>query len=129
MSLGLVALFVDKNRHDPVSFVSAATVGSENLSVFRTVLPSRKFHVDSKSGSGKPLEKNSFVWFVLANSQSFRVVTVSGDYNQCSQLRLAYLACLSSGLEQRFKPVFLTPPACLSKISVRLIACKQFEQA
>jgi hypothetical protein len=89
MSLGLVALFVDKNRHDRVSFVSAATVCSENLSVFRTVLPSRKFHVDSKSGSGKPLEKNSFVWFVLANSQSFRVVTVSGDYN--SERRLIEL--------------------------------------
>ena len=48
---------------------------------------------------------------------------------QCSQFRLACLACSSSGLEQWFKPLFLMPPACLSMISVCLIACKQFEQA
>jgi hypothetical protein len=51
------------------------------------------------------------------------------DNIQCSQFGLACLACSSSGLEQWFKPAFLTPPACLSMISVRLIACKQFEQA
>ena len=52
-----------------------------------------------------------------------------GSFRQCSQSGLAYLACSSSGLEQGFKPLFLTPLTCLSMISVRLIACKQFEQA
>jgi hypothetical protein len=58
-----------------------------------------------------------------------KVIKHTLEYIQCSQSGLAYLACSSNGLEQWFKPLFLTPPACLSMIPVRLIACKQFEQA
>src|SRR5579859_2000685 len=71
MSLGLVTLFVDKSQHDSISFLSAATGGSENLSIFRTVSPSQPFHVASDSRS-----INTYASFNVANSYSFRVVTI-----------------------------------------------------
>lgn len=49
------------------------------MSEFRQVRHSQPFHVDSKSRSGKQLEEASFVHFALANSHSFRVVTVTGS--------------------------------------------------
>src|SRR5579859_4084151 len=78
MSQGQVTLFVDKNNGDSISFLSAATGYSDVLNVFRPVLPSQRFQLNSISRGGKQLHKYSSVIFSLANSHSFRVVTVSG---------------------------------------------------
>jgi hypothetical protein len=68
----------DKNNEDSVSFLSAASGGSENLSVFREDLPSQPLLENSISRSGKPLAKSARVLFCLVNSHGFRLVTVSG---------------------------------------------------
>lgn len=70
--LGLITIFVDKNRKDAISFLSAAAGVTENLSVYRSVDPPLPLN-ESTSKSG---EKRA-VHVSLANSKSFRMVTVS----------------------------------------------------
>jgi hypothetical protein len=77
MFLGLVALFVNKNNFDSISFLSTATGDSENVSVFQTVLPSLSLRQDSRSRSGKHLDWGTTVLYGLANAPSSRVLTVS----------------------------------------------------